>query len=652
MGKQIIERETWDKKLDFILSCVGYAVGLGNIWRFPYLCYRNGGGAFLVPYVIMLAIAGAPIFFFELALGQFASEGPITVWKVNPFFGGIGWGMVTISGLVCVYYNVIIMYAIYYMFVSFVNLDGEVPWIDCDNPWNTPNCRAEAYPDFASMTNNNTKVDELVKMMNHTCVNKTLAGMSATWTTLYDYGYEVVKANFSDCNLDLKLPSDEYWTRFVLRLHEADGIDHINGVSLKNVICLFFAWILIFFCLMKGIKSSGKVVYFTATFPYVLLTVLLVRGLTLEGHKEGIEFYIIPEWSKLKDPKVWSDAATQIFYSLGPAFGSLLTMSSFNKFRNNCWRDSVIVALINCGTSVFGGFVIFSVLGYMAHQTNQAVADVADSGPGLAFVAYPEGIARLPVSSLWAFLFFFMILTLGLDSQMVMMETVISGITDVFPQVLRRKKALFTFICCMIGFVLGIPMTTKGGIFVLTLFDWYAGSYNLMIVCLCELIAVCWLYGIKNFMKDIEMMIGKRPMIFWAYYVPTWFLITPVAIVFIVIMSGINYTPVYYYADQPFPSWAQALGWILACLPLLWITIGAIVALVRNGCRIGDAIKPRPDWGPRLKKDRQGRYFGDNYGYVADGYEKEIPRIYAVDYNIKATENGKKTAEYREFDRL
>lgn len=164
-----------------------------------------------------------------------------------------------------------------------------------------------------------------------------------------------------------------------MRLHESDTINSIGDISLKNVVCLFFAWVLIFFCLMKGIKSSGKVVYFTATFPYVLLIVLLVRGLTLPGFSEGIKFYIIPEWSKLIDPKVWSDAATQIFYSLGPAFGGLMCMSSFNDFKNNCFRDSLIVAFVNCGTSVFGGFAIFSLLGYMAHTTNQPVADVADS---------------------------------------------------------------------------------------------------------------------------------------------------------------------------------------------------------------------------------------------------------------------------------
>ena len=85
----------------------------------------------------------------------------IIIMFLSIFCTGIGWGMVTISAMVCIYYNVIIMYAIYYMFVSFVNLDGDVPWIDCGNPWNTKYCRQEAYPDFDSMTNDSAKIYEL-----------------------------------------------------------------------------------------------------------------------------------------------------------------------------------------------------------------------------------------------------------------------------------------------------------------------------------------------------------------------------------------------------------------------------------------------------------------------------------------------------------
>lgn len=74
-------REHWSQKTEFLLAVIGFAVDLGNVWRFPYICYKNGGGAFLIPYCIMLVLGGLPLFYMELALGQFHRSGCLTIWK-------------------------------------------------------------------------------------------------------------------------------------------------------------------------------------------------------------------------------------------------------------------------------------------------------------------------------------------------------------------------------------------------------------------------------------------------------------------------------------------------------------------------------------------------------------------------------------------
>uniref|UniRef100_A0AAQ5X1F6 Transporter n=1 Tax=Amphiprion ocellaris TaxID=80972 RepID=A0AAQ5X1F6_AMPOC len=410
------ERETWGKKIDFLLSVIGFAVDLANVWRFPYLCYKNGGGAFLIPYILFLVIAGMPLFYMELALGQYNREGAATVWKICPVFKGVGYTVIIIALYVGFYYNVIIAWSLYYLFSS---MTSELPWLRCGNSWNSPNC-----------TDPKT-------------INGSVLGNGTSYAK-----YKIT-------------PAAEYYERGVLHLHQSKGIQDLGLPRWELTLCLVVVVFILYFSLWKGVKSSGKVVYITATMPYVVLFVLLIRGITLPGSMEGIKAYLHIDFKRLNNLEVWIDAATQIFYSLGAGFGVLIAFASYNKFDNNCYRDALLTSTVNCVTSFFSGFAIFSVLGYMAYKHGVRIEDVATEGAGLVFIIYPEAISTLPGSTFWAIVFFIMLLTLGIDSSMGGMEAVITGLTDDF-KILKRNRKLFTFATAFGTFLVALLSTLTG----------------------------------------------------------------------------------------------------------------------------------------------------------------------------------------------
>lgn len=197
----------------------------------------------------------------------------------------------------------------------------------------------------------------------------------------------------------------------------SDGIDQMGPVKWDLVLCLLLAWIVVYLCICKGIRSSGKVMYVTATSPYIFMAVLLVRNCMLDGAREGILYYIRPDFTKMKEIQVWVDAGTQIFFSYSISIGALTALGSYNKFHHNSYKDSILFALTNSGTSIFAGFIIFSILGHMAHEQGKLIKDVAESGPGLAFIAYPKALTLMPAAPFWSVMFFLMVILLGLDSE-------------------------------------------------------------------------------------------------------------------------------------------------------------------------------------------------------------------------------------------
>ncbi|XP_063287990.1 sodium- and chloride-dependent neutral and basic amino acid transporter B(0+)-like isoform X1 [Pelobates fuscus] len=598
------ERGNWSRKSDYILSMIGYAVGLGNVWRFPYLAYKNGGGAFLIPYTIMLALAGLPLFFLECSLGQFSSRGPISVWKVVPILQGVGVMMVLITTCVSIYYNIIIAYSLYYMFASFQSI---LPWSQCFE-WADEKCS---------------------KTIRGSCNVTLFANDVVTYNLTY------VKERNLTCMKDSRvlehvdLPSKQYWEKVALK--QSSGLDETGEIVWYLALCLLLAWIIVGASLFKGIKSSGKVVYFTAVFPYIVLIILLVRGATLDGAFDGIDYYIGNQsnFTKLKEAEVWKDAATQIFFSLSTAWGGLIALSSYNKFHNNCYSDAILVCVTNCATSVFAGFAIFSILGHMAYISEKSVSDVVDSGFGLAFIAYPEALTQLPISPLWSFLFFFMLLTLGLDSQFAMIETMITSIQDAFPQLMKRRRVPITITCCSVLFLLGLVCVTRSGIYWVNLIDYFCGGWAILIAAVLELVGICWIYGANRFIEDIEMMIGKKHWAFWLWWRACWFFISPVLLTTILVWSLVTFEYPS-YGTILYPTWGVALGWCLICFCILWIPLVAIVKVVQAKGNLLQCFRPHGTWGPALSQHR-----GDRYQHMPDDHKEknvvEIPTISALD---------------------
>lgn len=582
-------RQSWGNKIEFLLSMVGYAVGLGNIWRFPYLCYKNGGGAFLIPYLICLFLCGLPIFFFEVALGQFCSQGPIKAFNGVPIIKGLGYTMVMVSILIGCYYNVIITYTLRYLVDSIMSVrENSLPWSGCNNAWNDAKCM---------------DVDRLAF-----CANLTAQQMPADGMIDNDLGRFDCKLNHSS----RAAPSEQYWENYVL--NKTDSIEDIGSLKYDLVGYLALAYFILFVCLAKGIQSSGKAVYITSTFPYLVLTILLGVGLTKEGSLNGIKYFLTPQWERLQDMTVWKDAATQIFYSLSASWGGLITLASYNDFHNNILRDTMVVVLTNSATSIFAGFTIFSYLGFMAHTLNVNVEDVASQGPGLAFVAYPEALTQLEWgSSYWAILFFTMLLSLGLSTMFATLQTIITSCADAFPNQIRKHQTAFTAFVCFVLFVAGLPMVTQGGIYILTLFDDFAGTYALLFSSITEMLVISYVYGIENFCMDIKLMINRDVGKFWRI---CWQFVSP-ALLSSVLVATLATWKTSELDGQQFPLWTNGVAAVLICASCLCIPGLAVHHVLKKGS-IQAACKPTSHWGPYKAENRKNTRYEDRKEYIID----------------------------------
>lgn len=293
------------------------------------------------------------------------------------------------------------------------------------------------------------------------------------------------------------------------------------------VACLVCAWILVYFAIWKSIKSSTKIRYFTASFPFVLIVVLLGRALTLEGAEKGLQFFFRPNWDALKNANVWINAAGQSFNSLGIAFGSMISFASFNKYNNNILHDTIAVSSVNFLTSMLVGILSFATIGNIAFEQKLPIDQVVEDGPGLIFIVYTQALSRMPGPHLWSVLFFFMLLCLGLNSQFAIVEVVVTSIQDGFSHWIRQKLVyheILVLIVVAVAFLFGLPSMIQGGIYFFQLIDHYVASLAILFVAFFQIVAISWFYGVNRLTKNIKEMTSKNPSLYFRF---CWFIASP-----------------------------------------------------------------------------------------------------------------------------
>jgi NSS family neurotransmitter:Na+ symporter len=463
-------REKWFSRPAFVMAAIGSAVGLGNIWRFPYIAYANGGGAFLIPYFVALLTAGIPLMMLEYGLGvQMQGAPPEAFRKIRKGLEWVGWWSILAAFVIITYYAVVMAWTWNYLWHSFTLAWGE----------------------------------------------------------------------------DAK----GFFFGNVLQLSGGPG--ELGGIAGGVFIGLVLTWIAVFLIIYKGIGRVGRVVMATVPLPVILIAILVVRGITLPGAADGVNFYLAPDFSKLLEPEVWLAAYGQIFFTLSLAMGIMIVYASYLPKKSDVTNNAFITSFANCGTSFLAGFAVFSTLGYLAQSTGQKMSEVAGAGPGLAFVTIPTAIAEFPVAAgFFGVIFFLTLLTLAVDSLFSLVEADVTAIMDKWG--VKRVKA--TFLICAVAFIIGLLFTSKGGLYWLDIVDHWINSYGLGVIGLAECLVIGFVFGTKPFREFLNSVSEIKVGVWWDIMIK---IVTPVLLGIALIRSLYNE---FAKAYSGYPAWALIIG--------------------------------------------------------------------------------------------
>lgn len=422
-------RENWGSKIGFILAAAGSAIGLGNIWKFPYITGENGGASFVLVYLICIAVIGLPVLIAEILIGRTTQRNPVgAFYKLSnsKFWAAVG-GMGVIAG---------------FLILSFYAI---------------------------------------------------IAGWSI------GYIIEAIKGNFF--NFPEPTSSSEHFHNLV------SNIPWIMGYF---AFFMILTMVIVFSGIQKGIERSSKVMM---PLLFILLIILMIRGLTLDGASLGLDFLWNPHWNKITAKTILL-ALGHAFFTLSLGMGAMLTYGSYMSEKDSIPGAALQIVILDTLIALIAGTAIFTSV--------FAVGLAPDAGPGLIFQTLPVVFSKMPGGYFFSILFFISLTLAALTSSISLLEVVVSFFVDE----LKWKRHTAAVLLSAFIFILGVPsalsfnLLTDLKIFGYDFFglaDFIASNILLPLGGLCIAVFVAWIWGydkvIPNLRKGAEKLFNSNPLL-------------------------------------------------------------------------------------------------------------------------------------------
>ncbi|XP_077560477.1 sodium- and chloride-dependent glycine transporter 2-like [Haemaphysalis longicornis] len=562
----------WATELQLILSCAGIVIGMANIWRFPKVLYENGGGSFLMAYTVMLLVVGYPLFYLEIILGQYTRFGPGAVTRCVPLARGVEVCTGLVSLLVSAYMHAMLAQSLLQLLLAFTDFKL-TPLSGCYGFWE-------------HQLETCYKIDKRVcgvvdRRTTHQSARRGPHNRSHQPHYLRPFRYDDV---VMDCvNVTESMSEHFFHTSVGMSPHHRQSWS-VGGVQFELALCLALMWVLLFMCLVSGLRTTGPRLSMLTLLPVGITVLLMVETLWKEGSAIGIWFMLAPRWRRLLDITVWTRAVEQTLFTLGIAYGPVVTFGSFCRYFENVHRVVFLVTLMAVAASLMYATIVFSSLGRMALNLNIPVQNIVHGGQSVIFVA----MSKYSVHWVFSVLFFVLVIIAGTNSQISLADVVLTHWGDCLLAVQRNRRP-FLMLYCVLGFLLGLPFVTGGGLYLVQLVDSQVVGFLLTYVALFELLAIMWIYGLEHLKLDVLLMHGDLSAVkleaAWCVLIPTVLAGTLVTNM----LSGCSSLRI---GPVAYPVHMCYVGWSLIIAGALQVPLWAVLEAIKNQAKLDRCLIP------------------------------------------------------------